>query len=64
MTGATIAQLIVAVGLPLALDLIRTLQATWSKPMTPAEVDAALAVIEKSYNDYAREAEAKLAARG
>lgn len=56
MTGKDIAQIILTVGLPLGLDLIRQLSAVWSKPMTPEEIDQQLSVIEKSYNDYIVEA--------
>lgn len=52
MNASLIAQLIVTLG-PTALDLIRQLNALWSKPsLTPAEVDALLALAEKSYDDY------------
>lgn len=61
MTGATIAQLIIALG-PTALDLIPKLAAVWSKrELTPGEVVALCEPAKKSYDDYMVEAKARIA---
>ena len=62
MTAAMIVQLILALG-PAALDLIPRLTAIWSKPaLTVDEVIALCAPARKSYDEYAAEARARLAA--
>lgn len=59
MTAPIIAALLAQFG-PSAITLIRELIALWKKPvLTPAEVDALLALAEKSYDAYIAEAQAK-----
>mgnify|MGYP001175420853 CR=1 FL=1 len=60
MTGAMIAQLIVALG-PVALTLIPKLVAIWSTPLTQAQVDDFCDLALKDYDTYIAEAKAKLA---
>lgn len=56
MSPVIIAQLIIALG-PKAIDLITSLSAVWTKPeLTHEEVLAILTVIDKDYDDYAKEA--------
>jgi hypothetical protein len=59
MTGAAIAQLLIALG-PSAIGLINTLIANWSTPMTPDQVRAALAPVAQTYDDYLKWAQAQL----
>ena len=59
MTGAVIAQLIIALG-PTALDLIQKLVAIWQKELTVDEVIALCAPAKKSYDDYIAEARERL----
>jgi len=63
MTGAMIAQLIIALG-PVALSLIPKLAAIWTTALTQAQVEAFCALAEKDYDAYIAEAKAKLAAGG
>lgn len=55
MTGAMIAQLIVAFG-PSAIQLIQELVQIWSKEMTPEEVVAFCNRAQKGYDSYIEEA--------
>jgi hypothetical protein len=57
MTGATIAQLIIALG-PKALEVIVELARIWNKTLTVDEVQAVCAKSEKSYEAYIAEAKA------
>lgn len=52
MTGAMIAQLVIALG-PTALEFIPKLAAVWTKKdLTPAEVTDICKVSKKSYDEY------------
>lgn len=56
MNAALIAQLLITYG-PQAIALIAKLKELWAKPeLTPAEVDAILALASKSYDAYINEA--------
>ena len=59
MTGAMIAQLIIALG-PVALNLIPKLVAIWSTPLTQAQVSVFCDLAQKDYDTYIAEAKAKL----
>lgn len=60
MTGAMIAQLIVALG-PVALDLIQKLVGIWNTSLTPEQVNEICSVTKKSYDDYIAAAKAAVA---
>lgn len=51
MSGAVIAQLLIALG-PIALDWLEDLAGIWSKDMTPEEVAAFVKGKRKSYDEY------------
>lgn len=55
MTGAMIAQLIIALGPP-ALALIEDLIKIWNKELTPDEIKGFLDKANKGYDDYIAEA--------
>lgn len=60
MSPATIAQLIIVLGPP-ALELISRLSAVWNKPeLTAEEVEALIAPVKKSYDEYIAAARAKM----
>lgn len=59
MTGAVIAQLIIALG-PTALKLINDLISVWSTQLTPEQVLAITAKAQKNYDEYIAEARASL----
>lgn len=59
MTGAMIAQLIIALG-PVALSLIPKLVAIWSTPLTLDQVNVFCDIAQKDYDTYIAEAKAKL----
>jgi hypothetical protein len=55
MTGAVIAQLIIAFG-PSAIQLIQELVQIWNKELTPDEVVAFCNKAQKGYDTYIEEA--------
>lgn len=57
MTGAAIAQLIIALG-PVALELIPKLVGIWNQTLTPDQVNQICSVTKKSYDDYIAAAKA------
>jgi hypothetical protein len=59
MTGAMIAQLIIALG-PVALELIPKLIAIWSTQLTVDQVNSLCAVTKKSYDEYIAAAKAAI----
>jgi hypothetical protein len=58
MSGAIIAQLIIALG-PVALKLIPEIAKLWSTSITPEQVNTYCATWQKSYDEYIAEARAK-----
>lgn len=62
MNGATIAQLIIALGPP-ALDLIADLSRVWNQELTPDQVLEICNRSQKSYDQYVAEARARLIAK-
>jgi hypothetical protein len=61
VTGAMIAQLIIALG-PVALQIIPELSKIWGTTLTPEQVNTYCAMAQKSYDTYLAEAKAKLPA--
>lgn len=59
MTGAEIAQLIIALG-PVALKLIPDLALIWTTQLTVEQVNAYCNKAQKSYDEYIAEAKAVL----
>lgn len=59
MTGAVIAQLIIALG-PAALKLIPELAKVWTTTLTLDQVNTYCDLAQKSYDDYIKEAQDKL----
>lgn len=57
MTGAVLAQLIIALG-PVALDLIPKLIGIWNTSLTVEQVNTICSVTKKSYDDYIAAAKA------
>lgn len=60
MSGAIIAQLIIALG-PVALKLIPELAAIWTNALTPEQVNMYCSKAQKTYDEYIAEARAKAA---
>lgn len=59
MTGADIAQLIIALG-PTALKLIPELAKVWTTQLTLEQVNAYCDMAQKSYDEYIAEARTRL----
>ena len=59
MTGATLAQLIIALG-PSALELASSLASLWNKELTVEEVTPICGKAKKGYDTYIAEAKVRL----